>query len=203
MLGTLTELLCHFYQFGHFHQLEAVARTILTSIPDDIVALHFLGLAYLRTGRTGEAMHLFRRIDRSKPSSDQVCDPAAGPTRRDAGAPTAAAAIYREATDLNPGFADTWYDIAMELDRLGHCRRALMALHNALVARPDFPEALLALGGLGLRLGDSAAARRGYDGLLRLDADSIEAKQGLARLANQLPLAEPGDSLFAALATER
>jgi tetratricopeptide (TPR) repeat protein len=189
MLGTLTELLCHFYQVGHFTQLEAVARTILTTIPDDMVALHFLGLAYLRTGRTGEAICLFRKTGEAFAArgAAEGADAEPGST---ADASTAAAAFYREATDLNPCFADTWYDIAMELNRLGHRTQAVSALRNAIIARPDFHEALLALGNLGLQLGDCISAYRGFTGLLQVDPSSTEAKQGLERVVQCRAAAE-------------
>ena len=105
MIGALTELLGYFYQVGHFTQLEAVARTILTTIPDDTVSLHFLGLAYLRTGRASAAARLFRK-ERGKIQDGQRMT-AVSPAQE---AQTAADDCYRATTELNPRFADTrWW----------------------------------------------------------------------------------------------
>ncbi len=181
MVGALTELLGYFYQVGHFTQLEAVARTILTTIPDDTVSLHFLGLAYLRTGRAGAAARLFHKKARETPERK----PTAMATSQDA--QTAADACYRATTELNPGFADTWYGMAMELDELGLQEQAVSVLHNAVIARPGFPEALSALARIGLQSGDSSAAYRGLCGLLENDPGNIEAQRSLQQLNRQRP----------------
>ena len=102
-------------------------------------------------------------------------------------AQTAADTCYRATTELNSRFADTRYGMALELDELGLQEQALSVLHNAVSARPGFPEALSALARIGLQSGDSSAAYRGLCDLLENDPGNIEAQRGLQQLNRHRP----------------
>ena len=64
MISALIEVLANYYQSGDFTHVEAIARTISTAIPDDVISLKVLGLAYLRTGRVADAIRMFRKAER-------------------------------------------------------------------------------------------------------------------------------------------
>lgn len=98
----MIDLLADFYQSGNFAQMETIARSLLTAIPDDMVALQFLGLSLYLMGRRDSAHRAFRRAAGHAARTTHT----AASTATAPGATTievAAAISYREAT--KPGTA--------------------------------------------------------------------------------------------------
>src|ERR1035437_8699562 len=87
MITALVEYLSSFYQAGNVAQMEVIARSMLAAIPDDLVALQFLGLALYQTGRVDEAYRAFKSVAAKQVQQDEwdgssVCDPAGVATFR-------------------------------------------------------------------------------------------------------------------------
>jgi Tfp pilus assembly protein PilF len=179
MIGALVELLNNSYQSGNLAHVEVIARTLCAAIPDDVVALQILGLAYLKTGRTADALKLFRKADRKNHHTSGSGPLADG----DAQLESAATACYREATRKHVGFGRLWYDLGMALLSLKRPRQSIWAFRAALAARPAFPAALMALGSAGLKVGDHDAARDGFTGLLAIDPGNAIALRSLEKMA--------------------
>lgn len=181
MIGTLVELLNNYYQSGDLTHVEVIAQTIRAAIPDDVIALQVLGLAYLRTGRTSDAVRLFRNADRKARQMtgiESMVD-GCGESRTE----LAASACYREATRKHSGFGGLWYDLGIALVSLKRPKQAIWAFRTALVANPAFPNALMALGHAGLEVGDHAAAHEGFSGLLAIESDNAIAQCGLNKIS--------------------
>jgi tetratricopeptide (TPR) repeat protein len=127
MTLALVDLLAIFYQSGNLERMEAIARSMLSAVPNDLVALQFLGLALYLRGRTEEAYRLFRRYVRlaesadSKPVLVTTCE-------------LAADASYEAAIRPGSGLARGWHGIAGILTRLGYRRHASRAHQAALTA---------------------------------------------------------------------
>ena len=178
MIGALVELLNNYYQSGDLTHVEVIARTLRAAIPDDVISLQILGLAYLKTGRTADALRLFRKAERKNqqtPNTEPVND-------ENTPLESAASACYREATRKHMGFGRLWYDLGMALLSLKRPKQSIWAFRAALVARPVFPAALTALASAGLQIGDYSAARDGFSGLLAIDPDNPTARHGLEKL---------------------
>jgi predicted Zn-dependent protease len=99
---------------------------MLTAIPDDIVALQFLGLALYQMGRVDDARHAFKRVaarhTQQEPcSSETGCEPAH-------------CATLRAATRAHSGLADGWYRIALALNKFGFNQAATRAFAAAVAA---------------------------------------------------------------------
>jgi tetratricopeptide (TPR) repeat protein len=127
MISALIDYLAVYYQTGNLAQMEAVASTILAAIPDDLVALQFLGLAFYQTGRIDDACQAFKRVASSVDRPQEldgasVCEPAG-------------VATFREATRPQSGLADGWFRIAQIMSRLGYYKPATRAFEAALAAR--------------------------------------------------------------------
>jgi hypothetical protein len=132
MIPAMVDLLAGFYKTGHLDRMEAIARSMLVSMPDDVVALQFLGLALYLKGRMDDAYRTFKRA--SARFGD--ASPAASlPTTCE----SAASVSYREATRPDSGLADGWQRIAEILARFRFHKTAARALAAALAARsgPD------------------------------------------------------------------
>lgn len=180
MISALTELLSNYYLSGDLTQVEMIARTIRAVIPDDIIALQILGLAYLQRGRTSDALKLFQEADRKDVQTPEI--KSSGDGSSEPQIELAASALYREATRKHSGFGKLWYDLGAALIALKRPKQSIWALRTALVARPAFPDALMALGSAGLEVGDQAAAREGFSGLLAIQPDNVIARSGLAHM---------------------
>lgn len=132
MTLVLIDLLALFYQSGNLERMEAIARSMLAAVPNDLVALQFLALALYLRGRTEEAYRLLRRYvwlaESSAPQQALVttCE-------------LAADASYAAATRPGSGLASGWQGIAGILARLGYRRHAHRARQAALTAQGNTP----------------------------------------------------------------
>lgn len=126
MIAALVDLLATFYQAGNLQQVETIARSMLATIPNDLVALQFLGLALYRTGRRDEAYRAFgkaaARLERTPATAyPTTCE-------------QAAIASYRKAVHAESGLAEGWQQIADALARFGFEKAATRAREAARTA---------------------------------------------------------------------
>lgn len=144
--------------------------------------LNRLGVLCLDTNRVDDAIGHFRRaiaIDANYAPAFANLGRAMS-TRKNF---EAAAAYYRQASELAPQAPAPKCNLATALLQLGRYREAVDASSAALTIKPDYAEALYALGMASLGLGDKAAARDAHRRLVRLDLSlaaaldtSIDAK---------------------------
>jgi thioredoxin-like negative regulator of GroEL len=123
MISTLVQSLALFFQSGDLVQVEVIARSILSSIPEDLVALQFLGLALYQMGRTDEARDVFAKVPASLEQHENwtgtgVCKPAEAET-------------FRVATQAHSGLTEGWKRIALLLTMFGFQKQAVRASEAA------------------------------------------------------------------------
>ena len=104
-------------------------RSILNVIPDDLVALQFMGLAYDQLGQREKAVLLFRRAANLY---DKILQGHIGTACK-----YAARISYREATRPESGLGDGWHAIAMALKEHGLDRLAERALRASRQSQQD------------------------------------------------------------------
>lgn len=127
MTLALIDLLAIFYQAGDLERMEVIARSMLSAVPNDLVALQFLALALYLRGRTEDAYRLFRRY------AFLAETPTAAPEHATT-CQLAAQASYAAATRPGSGLARGWLGIARILARLGYGNQAGQARAAALTA---------------------------------------------------------------------
>lgn len=128
MITALLDLMSACFQDGNPAQMAIIAKAILVSIPDDVVALHFLGLALYQMGRMEAARRVFSRasaLPRRRRRSD-------GWTTT---GETATTTLLREASKPASGLGHAWRQIAHALHDLGFRRQARRAYDASLAAR--------------------------------------------------------------------
>lgn len=123
MIEAFVDFLAQSAQTGNLTQMEVIARSLLASIPEDLVALQFLGLALYQSGRIMDARRVFKRVADIAETPEQldylsVCEPAA-------------VATLRAATQRHSGLSDAWYRISEILSTFGFQRPAAQALAAA------------------------------------------------------------------------
>jgi tetratricopeptide (TPR) repeat protein len=126
MIPALVDYLAMFYQKGNLAQVEAITRSMLVAIPDDIVALGFLGLALYQMGRIDDAYRAFKKVATGVSQQEA--------SERSTGCELARFATFRAATQAHCGLADGWYRIAVILNKLGFSNPAACALKAASAA---------------------------------------------------------------------
>jgi tetratricopeptide (TPR) repeat protein len=127
VITALIDLMGTFYQAGNPGQMAVIARSMLTTIPGDLVALQFLGLALYQLGQTEAAHRIFRRVAERTEAEAQ----AELPTTIE----SAAVTNYREATRPASGLAEAWYVISAILSRYGFHKAAERAFQASRIAR--------------------------------------------------------------------
>lgn len=127
MITALIDLMGTFYQAGNPGQMAVIARSMLATIPGDLVALQFLGLALYQLGQTEAAHRIFRRVAEKAEAQAQADSPTT--------VESATATNYREATRPASGLADAWYVIGAILSRYGFRKAAERAFQASRAAR--------------------------------------------------------------------
>ena len=125
MISLLVEYLSIFYQAGDTVQLEVIARSLLAAIPDDLVALQFLGMALYQMGRVDDAYQAFKQVATKQDQAVALS--------RASDCESSSDVSYREATSVHSGLADAWHQIAQILIKFGFQRPADRA-HQAAAA---------------------------------------------------------------------
>ena len=125
MICTLVNLLGRYYESNDFAKVEAIAHSINKAVPGDEVSLKFLGLVYYRTGRTNDAMTLFKRVHRRSSARPEKIDTSA----------SAVAAVAREASRRVPYLAQAWCDLGRALTKQNGSELATTpSFHSAYLA---------------------------------------------------------------------
>lgn len=127
MITALIDLMGTYYQAGNLPRMVVIARSILASIPEDVVALQFLGLALYQMGRIEAARQVFGRVCArgSKPQANDLVTTGE----------SAATTILRVARAPASGLSDAWQHIAHAMHSLGFCNAATQAYETSLAAK--------------------------------------------------------------------
>ncbi len=127
MIPAFVEYLATFHQTGNSVQMEVIARSLLAAVPNNVVALQFLGLALYQMGRVDDARQTFKRVAATldhQEKSDGCGD-----------CESAHAAVFRAATRAHSGLADGWDRIAVALNKFGFHKPAARAFKAGLTSR--------------------------------------------------------------------
>jgi protein O-GlcNAc transferase len=191
---------------GRSEDAERLCQTVLATQPDQVEALHFLGMLQLQRRSFDAAERLISRaIGHGLQSADAHFNLGLALTglRRYEGA----VASFDTALGIRPDHADALNDRGVALARLGRHEAAIASFDRALAARRDFPEALV---NRGIALGTADRIQEALssfeDALTRRPGDANAlAKRGKALQAlnryeeaiasyDQALAARPGDA---------
>ncbi len=155
-----------------------------------------LGILRSKHGRHEEAIRTYRTILQGQPSAMDaaeawyhiglVHDKRAKSAVGSAAQPfrDQAIAAYRKALTFNPKAHKAWYNIAVQYDAMKRPKDERDALHKAVEAKPDYPNALWNLAVAYDRVGDVSAAIRWYERYVEV-AQHLAAEQKFVRMARK------------------
>ena len=187
------------HRAGRLAEAESAYRAILAADPDNIDALHLLGVVAHQGGRQEQAAELITR-SLSLNAGNAAAHSNLGVVLAAQGKPQEAIAEFRRALALQPDFADAYFGLGNALRDQGRREEAAACLRQALALKPDFAQAHCNLGILLEDQGSSEEAVAHYRKALALHGDFAPAH---ANLGNSLialgRLAEAEENLRQAL----
>ena len=183
------------HQAGRLAQAEALYREVLALDPQNIDALHFLGVIAHQQGRHKQAEELISRA-LLHDSSNTPAYSNLGNALEAQGKLREAIDCYQRALVLAPDYVDALVNLGAAFSAQGELERAVDCYRKALKLKPDFPAAYnnLAITLLGLRRPDEAVEN--CLRALQLRPDSAELKYGLSMVKLLLGDYESGLALF-------
>ncbi len=172
------------HQAGRLDEAEGLYRQILTRVPEQPDALHFLGLAAHQRGRYADAVELMDRALRAVPAY-AACHSNRGNALLALGRTEEAVAAFRQAIALKRDFADAHLNLGNALQRQGLADEAIASYRRALNLAPNSAETHYNLGRAYAAGGKPDDAIRSYRRAVALRPDYAEAYFNLGNVQQQ------------------
>jgi len=134
-----------FHNAGQLPQAEALYRQILSRHPNNVDALHLLGVLAGQAGRPDAAVELISRAIQLKPNHPDFHNNL-GLACKTLGRLEPAIESYRRALALKPNDPDVHNNLAVALKDQGNLEQAIAHFEKALALRPNFALAMNNLG---------------------------------------------------------
>jgi protein O-GlcNAc transferase len=139
------ELALQHHQAGRLGEAETLYRQILAQQPDNVDALHCLGLIAAAMGRYDRAVELIRQSIAIRPDFPEAIYNL-GNTLKDMGQRDDAIAAYRQAISLRPDYVDALNNLGSLLRDASQPDEAIAALQQVLLLDPSHPRVHTNLG---------------------------------------------------------
>jgi tetratricopeptide (TPR) repeat protein len=162
-------------------EVEAGLRARLRGMPDDVSAIHDLGVLAFRDGRVKEAVHLLRQASALEPRNVALLR-SLGQVLRESGEAAASADAFGKALEIDPRDAAVWNALGVALQESHQPARALEAYLRAVTLAPDMAEAADNAGILLLAEKDLDGAEAMFEQTLAIDPQFAEAHSNLGVL---------------------
>jgi protein O-GlcNAc transferase len=172
------------YRSGNVAAALPVLRSLAESQPRDAQVLFYLGTAELHAGRASQAAEALRASLQLTPNPNSFNNLGLALQRLEQ--PEQALPAFDRAIQLNPGFADAYYNRAAALQALGRLDAALESYEQAIRLRPNFANAYNNKGVVLRRLGRPSDALACLERALQLQPDSAEAHNNLGNALTDL-----------------
>lgn len=168
------------HQQGAFPQAESLYRKVLAHQPDQVEALHLLGILHAQRGRLAEAHETLSRATRSAPDTAAVWNNL-GSIQFAMRQFEDALRSFERVAALNPAAPEAFYNQGNALRELGRHSEALACFDKAIALKPDYFEAIFNRGTILRLLGRREEALACDMRVIALQPDLVMAynRQGL------------------------
>lgn len=156
---------------GRLRKAEAIYRQVLEIEPNNVDALHLLGLVARQFGKYETAIDLIGRAVKINPKAAMFQNNL-GETYLSLGRLVEAETLCRQALDLQPDFPEANYNLAKVLRAQGRFDESIFCFEEVLRRRPDFVDAYVGLGETMYRHGRVDAALTLYQSALSRHPDN-------------------------------
>ena len=173
-----------YHQAGRLAEAEVAYRAVLAVDPDDVDALHFLGVIAYQLGRHERAAELISQA-LSRNASNAPAHNNLGNVLGAQGKPDEAIACYRKALALAPDYVDAHFNLGAALGARGELDEAVACYQRALSLAPETPMAHFNLGNVLVEQGKLEEAIACYRKALVLKPDFPEAHSNLGNILRE------------------
>jgi predicted O-linked N-acetylglucosamine transferase (SPINDLY family) len=149
------------HQAGRLADAERLYREVLRVQPENIDALHLLGVLAGQTGHADLAIEMIERASRAQPRNPVFLENL-GLAYRVAGKLEDAERVLRESLALAPANAKTWSELGRVLHALGNLTDAEFALGQAVAQQPGSAETHFNHANVLKEMGRPVEAQRSY-----------------------------------------
>jgi protein O-GlcNAc transferase len=178
------------HQAGQLQQAEQLYRAILQVEPQQVDALHLLGVLADQVGQHERASTYIRQALRLKPDFAEAHYNLGGALKAQ-GKLDEARACYEQALRLKPHYPEAYNNLGTALEEQGQRAKALACYQQAVRLKPEYAEAHYNLGNFLYEQGQLAQAQAYLQQALRLKPDHAKARVNLGDvLQDQGKLAE-------------
>ncbi|MBE9177197.1 glycosyltransferase family protein [Oculatella sp. LEGE 06141] len=167
------------HQAGNLLQAEQLYRSILEQEPEQVRALHLLGVIAFQTHHPDDAIALYQQVIAIEPDYVWVYNDLGTALRQQGDIETAIAA-YQEAIALQPDFVHAHYNLGNAFREQGDMAAAITAYQQAIALNPEFTEAYYNLGGVLHDQGNLEEAIACYHTILTFNPGYVNAHWNLA-----------------------
>lgn len=168
------------HQSGKLDKAERCYRRVLRSDPDNVDALHFLGVLQHHCGKSERAVNLIRQAIALNPGYIDACNNL-GNVLKECDRLEEAAAAYRNVIRLQPDRADAWSNLGVVLRGQGQYLAAEQAYRRAIELVPRHAIAYQNLGNLMARCDRLDEAVSAYLKVLELKPRDAYAYDALGK----------------------
>jgi predicted TPR repeat methyltransferase len=190
------------HRAGYLPEAETLYRRIVAVTPENLNALHFLGLLCHRQNRNSEAAELIGRIIALDPQNADAHNNLGNVLAR-LGKNAEAEASHRRAIALRPDHASAYNNLGVVLMAQSRVTEAVEARHRAVALAPESADAHNNLGNVLAGLGKNAEAEASHRRAIALRPDHGPAHSNLGGvLLEQSRVAEAVEAYRRAVALE-
>jgi tetratricopeptide (TPR) repeat protein len=162
------ELAFKHFQAGNLKEAEKIYRTALKNQPDNIYALHFLGIICLQSGDYDTAIEYLNQEIRLNPDSADACNNL-GIVFQAKRQFNKAITQFNKALRINPNLPLACYNLGLACQGANRLDEAALYYQKTLQMKPDYIEAHINLGGLLQTAGKLDEAIIHYQKALRIN----------------------------------
>ncbi len=162
------------YKNADISKAQELCQQVLRKAPEQVDALHLLGMILSGQGRYTEAAELLRRAIEQKPEHSQLHNNL-GMILYQMEINDEAVGEFQKAIELKPDFAKAYNNLGVALMKLGRLNEAADACTKAIHLQSDFKQAYNNLGLIRKKQGKLTEAETAYAKAMALDPQYAEA----------------------------
>lgn len=174
------EFALQLHRNGSLDEAETLYRRVIAAAPDNLNALHFLGVLCHQQNRNAEAANLIQRIIALDPQNADAHNNL-GNVLEGLGKFSEAEACYRKAIVLRPSHDPAYNNLGVILMAQRNVATALNAYRQAVALAPESADYRYNMGNALRKSGEFEQAVAAYQEAVKLNPDHTGARQGLAR----------------------
>ncbi len=167
------------HQSGQRDQAKALYEEVLNFDPNNVDAIHLLGVLDLQAGQNEAALKQLERAAKLNPNAVNILSNL-GTAQRRAGLTDAALATYQRAISIDKNHAESYHNLGVLLRRQSRKEDALKCFKKAVELRPSYAEAIRNVAELEMQGDDWQASLANTQEAVKQDPQDLQKQLRLA-----------------------